>query len=105
MRHVILGCLLFLAACGGDLRKEAAARPEPSEAARRQAVAVSVEAQALLKKYSALVSPDRLDTCLRAWFGENASGDSSSRRPIYKPDLDGFRSFLCDCATHGEDCQ
>jgi hypothetical protein len=104
MRHVILGCLLFLAACGGDLRKETEARPEAVEAAARQAAVTSAAGHALLQKYSALVSEDTLDSCVRAWFGESASGDSSSRRPVYKPDVDGFRSFLCDCAAHGENC-
>src|SRR6516165_2883967 len=72
MRHVILGCLLFLAACGGDLRKETEARPEAVEAAARQAAVTSAAGHALLQKYSALVSEDTLDSCVRAWFGESA---------------------------------
>src|SRR5215475_2609613 len=99
MRRVVFGCLVFLAACGGDIRKEAArAQPDPAEAAKRQATVVSPEGTALLQKYSALVGKNTLDTCLRGWFGETASGEPSSRRPVYKPDLDGFRDFLCDCA-------
>jgi len=103
MRHVILGCLLFLAACGGDLRRSPAAVPE-SDAAARQGVVISTGGQDLMKTYAALVGPDRLVFCLRGWFGESASGDSSSQRPVYKPDLDGFRDFLCDCASKGQNC-
>ena len=50
--------------------------------------------------YAAVFGADTAQTCLRAWHDQQVN---SGREPVYKPDVEGLRVFLCECVG-GKNC-
>jgi hypothetical protein len=91
MRRVLMGSVvLFIAACGGDVRSEA----KPETQARR-AIPTDRESALLVQSLTQAYGSDAVDACLAAWQDER-DGHTDNSGPFSKPGA-GFRIFLSEC--------
>jgi hypothetical protein len=102
MRRAVLGVLLFLAACGGDVRSagDAINRARPQSADQRAARAAFLTTSAaadVIASFAKSYDQDALDTCLNAWVEEGYAELVGA--PVQKPSPVFLRLFLSECLT------
>jgi hypothetical protein len=98
MRRVLFGALLFLAACGGDVRGQSPGAVDPAALkAERARFLLTAAAQQALADISRTANPDALDTCLNAWVEDVGGATGPNDGPVSKPNVAGLRGFLIHC--------
>lgn len=98
MRRVLFGALLFLAACGGDLRNQGPGAVDPAALkAERARFLLTAAAQQGIADVARTTNQDALDTCLNAWVEDVGGTTGPSEGPVSKPNVAGLRAFLIQC--------
>ena len=98
MRRVLFGALLFLAACGGDLRNQSPGAVDPAALkAERARFLLTAAAQEAIASIARTANEDALDTCLNAWVEDVGGATGPNEGPVSKPDVAGLRGFLIQC--------
>lgn len=94
MRRLLLGsAVLFIAACGGGVRPESAARQE--DPGVRSSIPTDSATAIFIQGLVAKFGEDAVDTCLAAWQ-EQVVDPSDAKNPTDKP-AQGFRAFVVEC--------
>jgi hypothetical protein len=94
MRRLVLGsAVLFIAACGGGVRPESAARPQNPSV--RNSIPTDAATAMFVQALIAQFGEDSVDSCLAAWQDEGVD-PSDVHDPTDKP-AQGFRAFVVEC--------